>query len=114
MIQIKSREQFNGAISSFGEKINNLTDLFDNENTIIEEMLQDEVWYGLSADAFERKYGELKNHYSTINTSLNSFKNFMSRTLSNYSENDSSVTANADKYGSTLGVSNTEPPTEVR
>ena len=47
MIQIKSREQFNSAISSFGKKINNLNDLFDNENTIIEGMLQDEVWYGL-------------------------------------------------------------------
>ena len=104
-ITITSTEEFEDSVNKLNGYLNEIRDLFNEENKSINEVLSNpHAWSGNARNTASDKYTELSNMYPQITESLENFIRFLATTVENYKEFEQSVITNLENNSDTLDV----------
>ncbi len=103
-IVITNSNEFENVIREFEESFKNIKEIFENENQSMETINETKIWTGEIQKSVTAKYNELKNNYGQVEESLQTFINFMNKTLDDYRRLEQTVDTNVNDMASNLNV----------
>lgn len=103
-IVITNSNQFESIIEKFEEGITNLEIAFEKQNENFDLIESKEIWKGDLQEAVSDKYNELSDKYDTIISSLRTFSDFMSESLSSYKEFERKTNSAQEENSAELDV----------
>jgi len=103
-IEITSSIDFEKIISKMEQSIINIEKILDNETKNIESINETDIWSSKTQKVVYRKFKELDNNFSTINSSLSTYIKFLQKTVSDYKNIEMTIDTNIEKNIENLNV----------
>lgn len=72
------------AVSSIENEINNLKNLFEQQNKNFKLLEDNKMWYGIACQNCIDKYMEISSKYEDVITTLNNYKQFLLNVKESY------------------------------